>query len=163
MAISFHRFLFLLSPALLALSLVATAGAADEDLLPDAPGKAETVRLCATCHDLGKAVSIRQDRNGWGASLLKMVNFGMEATDEELNVMLAYLTEHFPPQQLPPVNINTARAIQLEARLTLKRSEAAAIIQYRKEHGDFESIEDVLKVPGIDAAKITAKKDRIAF
>ena len=63
----------------------------------------------------------------------------------------------------PPVNVNKARAIQLESRLSLKRSEAAKILRYRKEHGDFKSIEDLIKVPGIDTAKIEAKKDRLVF
>jgi competence protein ComEA len=59
--------------------------------------------------------------------------------------------------------MNKARAIQLESRLSLKRSEAAAIINYRKEHGDFASIEDLKKVPGIDFSKIEAKQDSLVF
>ena len=149
--------------ASLLLALTPVAPAAESDLLAEGDGKAEVAQMCGSCHDLNKAVSLRQDRNGWGATLLKMVNFGMEANDEQLNTMLGYLVDNYPPQQLPPVNINTARAIQLEARLTLKRSEAAAIIKYRNEHGKFASIEDVMKVPGIEAAKIAEKKDSIAF
>ena len=51
----------------------------------------------------------------------------------------------------------------LESRLTLTRSQAAAIIQYRTKKGSFKSIEDLKKVPGVDAAKIEAKKDRLVF
>ena len=56
-----------------------------------------------------------------------------------------------------------ASAIDLESGLTLKRSEAAAVIAYRTKNGPFKSIEDLKKVPGIDAAKIEAKKDRLSF
>ena len=53
--------------------------------------------------------------------------------------------------------------IKLESGLTLRRSESAAIIQYRAKNGPFKSIEDLKKVPGVDTAKIEAKKDRLAF
>jgi competence protein ComEA len=92
-----------------------------------------------------------------------MVGLGMKTTDDELRAILAFLTEHYPAEELPPVNVNKARAIELESRLSLKRSEAAAILRYRKANGDFRSIDDLLKVPGIDTAKIEAKKDQLAF
>lgn len=131
--------------------------------LPEGPGKLETEELCQGCHDIGQSVSLRQDRNGWGATLMKMIGFGVKATDAELQTLLNYLTEHFPAKELPPVNVNTARAIQLESRLSLRRSEAAAILRYRKEHGDFRSLADLLAVPGVDLAKLESKKDRLVF
>ena len=94
---------------------------------------------------------------------MKMVGLGVKATDEELQTILEYLSKHFPAEQLPPVNVNKARAIQLESRLSLRRSEAAAILRYRKEHGDFKSLEDLIAVPGIDVAKLESKKDRLVF
>jgi competence protein ComEA len=47
--------------------------------------------------------------------------------------------------------------------LSLLRSQAALIIQYRDKNGGFKSIEDLKKVPGVDAAKIEARKDRLIF
>lgn len=131
--------------------------------LPDGPGKAEAERLCQGCHGIAKSVSPRQDRAGWGATLNKMIGMGVKATDQELKTLLKFLSKHYPAEKLPPVNVNKARAIQMESRLSLRRSETAAILRYRKEHGDFKSLEDLLQVPGIDAAKITAKKDRLVF
>ncbi len=131
--------------------------------LPEGEGKAEIERLCKKCHDLAKTVSLRQDRNGWAGTLKKMIGLGMKAKDKELEVVLAYLAKNFPAESLPPVNINKARAIQLESRLSLKRSEASAILKYRKEHGDFESFDDLKKVPGIDLAKLEARKGRLVF
>ena len=55
------------------------------------------------------------------------------------------------------------RAIDLESGLSLRRSQAAAIIQYREKNGPFKSIEELKKVPGIDIEKIEAKKDRLVF
>ncbi|PYV39061.1 MAG: hypothetical protein DMG06_24170 [Acidobacteria bacterium] len=131
--------------------------------LPEGPGRKETERLCQSCHDLARSVSRRQDRDGWRATLNKMVAFGTRGTDQEFALILDYLATHFPAEQLPPVNVNKAAAIELESRLSLRRSQAAAIIAYRAKHGKFKSIEDLKQVPGVDAEKIEAKKDRIAF
>ena len=144
----------------LAVMPLAAGVAAD---LPEGPGKAETVKLCAACHEMGKSVSLRQDKDGWSATLAKMIGFGMKGTESEIGAVIGYLAEHFPADALPPLNVNKARAIQFESRLSLKRSEAAKIIRYRTKHGDFQSIEDIKKVPGIDPAKIEAKKDSLVF
>lgn len=143
--------------------VLAVAAAPIYGSLPEGPGKPETERLCQGCHDVAQSVSLRQDRNGWAATLMKMVGLGVKATDQELQTILSYLSEHFPAEELPPVNVNKARAIQLESRLSLRRSEAAAILRYRKEHGDFKSLAELLAVPGIDTAKLEAKKDRLVF
>jgi len=92
-----------------------------------------------------------------------MADLGAKGTEKELSEVLDYLAEHFPVDEVPRINVNKAPAIELESRLTLKRSEAAAIIQYRTKNGDFKSIEDLKKVPGLDPAKIEAKKDRLTF
>ena len=131
--------------------------------LPDGAGKAETEKLCVQCHDLAKAVSVRQDENGWGVTMAKMIAAGMKGTNEEMQAVFDYLVKSFPPEALPPININTARAIEIESRFSLKRSEAAAILRYRKDHGDFKSIEDLKKVPGVDFSKIEAKQDSLVF
>lgn len=131
--------------------------------LPAGPGMAETERLCQGCHDISQSVSLRQDRNGWSATLMKMVGFGVKASDEELGVLVEYLAKHYPAGELPPLDVNAARAIQLESRLSLKRSEAAAILRHRDEHGPFKSLKDLLAVPGIDTAKVESKQDRLVF
>ena len=147
-------------PVALALTLPVVLRSAD---LPNSPGRAQLEKHCQSCHDLAKSVSLRQDRNGWGATLLKMVGLGMQATEAELQNLADFLATHYPAETLPPVDVNKARAIQLESRLSLRRSEAAAILRYRSEHGPFESLEELLAVPGIDVAKIEARKERIVF
>lgn len=145
---------------LLSLAVAAPSIAAN---LPDGPGKLEAEKLCQGCHDMSQSISLRQDRNGWAATLTRMVGLGVKATDQELQTLVEYLAQHYPAEELPPVNVNTARAIQLESRLSLKRSEAATILRHRKKHGAFGSLADLLAVPGIDAAKIESKKDRLVF
>ena len=77
--------------------------------------------------------------------------------------MLDYLVKNFPADELPKINVNKAEAIELESGLSLKRSQAAAIIQYRNQHGAFKSVEDLKKVPGVDVEKVEAKKNRLIF
>jgi competence protein ComEA len=146
--------------ALLAFAFLARGAWAQ---LPDGPGKAETERLCSQCHELARSISLRQDRAGWEATVNKMVSLGAKATDQETGAVIDYLAAHFAAEDVPRINVNKARAIDLESGLTLRRSEAAAIIEYRTRNGPFKSIDDLKKVPGIDAAKIEAKKDRLIF
>jgi len=131
--------------------------------LPDGPGRKETVRLCSQCHAAEVVMSVGQNRAGWAATLRKMSALGAKGTDEEFRSALEYLAAHFPAQERPRINLNTATAIELESGLTLRRSQAAAIIAYRSQHGRFTSLEDVKKVPGLDPAIIEAKRDRVTF
>jgi competence protein ComEA len=131
--------------------------------LPEGPGKAELERVCKGCHDVTKSVSLRQDRDGWAITMKKMVALGTKAPDKDLELIFEYLVKNFPAGEVPPVNVNKATAIELESRLSLRRSQAAALIRYRNEHGDFKSVDDLKKVPGLDAAAIEAKRDRLVF
>lgn len=131
--------------------------------LVDAPGRAETEKLCKGCHEMARSVSLRQDRAAWQRTLSKMTAFGMKGGEEEFNAVLDYLAKNYPAGELPPLNINKATAIEMESRLSLRRSQAAAVIAYRAKNGPFKSIDDLRKVPLIDIEKIEAKKDRIVF
>jgi len=131
--------------------------------LPDGPGKAETEKLCSQCHELSRSISLRQDRAGWDTTVAKMVNLGAKVSDIELQIVANYLAKNFPAEAVPMIHVNTARAIEFEAGLSMLRSQAAALIDYRAKNGPFKSIADLEKVPGIDVSKIEAKKDRLIF
>jgi len=131
--------------------------------LPEGPGKAETLKVCSNCHELERSISLHQDRDGWQATVAKMVALGVKGTDQELRAVVEYLSKNFPAEEVPKINVNKAKPIELESGLTLKRSEAAAIIQYREKNGPFQSVDDLKRVPGINTAKIEAKKDRLVF
>jgi competence protein ComEA len=146
-------------PAILTLLLTGAAWGQ----FPDGPGKAEMTKVCSGCHELERSAAMHQDRDGWRTTVDKMVALGAKGTEQEFAAALDYLAKTFPAEEIPRLNVNKATAIDLESRLTLKRSEAAAIIQYREKNGPFRSIADLKKVPGIDAAKIEAKKDRLVF
>jgi competence protein ComEA len=141
--------------------LAATAMWAQE--LPEGPGREQTIKMCSQCHELARSISLRQDRDGWTTTLNKMVAFGMKGTPQDLQLVVDYLAKTYPAEEVPRVNVNTARAIELEAGLSLRRSQAAALIAYREKHGPFEDFEDLKKVPALETAKLDEKKHRIAF
>lgn len=131
--------------------------------MPDGPGKVETQKLCSKCHELDKSVSLKQDRAGWQRTIEKMLAAGLKATDTEVATVLDYLSRSYPADDVPRLKVNSADAIEFESILSLKRSQAAAIIAYREKNGPFKSLDDLKKVPGLEAAKLDAKKDRLIF
>lgn len=131
--------------------------------LIDGPGRAEVMRNCRGCHEVERSISKRQDRNGWAETIVKMTGLGMKANDGDLSIIMDYLTRYYPADALPPVNINTAKSIELESRLSLRRSQAAAVLAYRAQHGPFKKFADLAKVGVLDLDKLADKQDRIVY
>jgi competence protein ComEA len=86
---------------------------------------------------------------------------GAQGTEEEFNEIVDYLAATFP--KASKINVNQATSQDLANGLELTAKEAEAIVHYREEKGSYKSAEDVEKVPGVDAKKIEAKKDRLSF
>jgi competence protein ComEA len=61
-----------------------------------------------------------------------------------------------------PVNINTATAAELETLPGIGPKTADTIVEYREANGPFETIEDIMDVPGIGEGTFEKIKDRIA-
>lgn len=59
------------------------------------------------------------------------------------------------------INLNTATAAELETLDGIGESRAAAIIAYREEHGAFQSVEELLEVPGIGEATLEKVRDMV--
>jgi competence protein ComEA len=137
--------------------LITTVSAADN--LPDGPGRDALKRVCTGCHSPENVVGLAKTRADWEALVGNMASTGAQGTDDEFNQIVDYLAAYFPKT----VNVNKASAKDLEAGLQLASKEAEAMVAYRGENGNFKSIEDVQKVPGVDAAKITAKKKILEF
>ena len=147
----------------LCLILVSLAPAGTFAQLPDGPGKQETQKLCTQCHELERALSPRQDHEAWQATIGKMVTLGLRGSDDDIRLVTDYLAKNFPGEPIPKLNVNTATAIQFESALSLKRSESAAVIEYRLKNGNFKSLDDFKNIPGVPFAKFEAKKARLAF
>lgn len=62
---------------------------------------------------------------------------------------------------LPPLDLNTAAAEELEELPGIGAELARRIVEYRTEHGPFETVEDIMEVSGIGAGKFAALEGRI--
>jgi competence protein ComEA len=61
------------------------------------------------------------------------------------------------------VNVNTASKEDLEALKDIGPVKAQAIVDYRRDHGPFRSLEDLDKVKGIGKATLSAIRDDVTF
>jgi competence protein ComEA len=130
-----------------------------QEKLPKGPGRETLLKVCAACHSAENVAGMAKTREEWGALVGEMAADGAQATEQEFNEIVDYLAAHFPKT----INVNNAAAQDLAGALELTAKESEAIVHYREEKGSFKSVEDVKKVPGVDAKKIEAKKDRLSF
>lgn len=129
---------------------------------PDGEGKKEFLQLCGSCHDPTNVIGQGQNADGWTQEIYQMIQYGAQGSDQEFGEIVYYLSNNFGP---PPaeVKINTATVMDLRNWLLFPQKQADAIVAYRKTHGDFKSIEDLEKVPGINVKMIEADKAKLTF
>lgn len=123
----------------------------------EASDKADFETVCGACHTTSMVSEIRTEPE-WKETVEHMVSIGARGTDDQLEAVMRFLL-----RTLTKVNINTATAAQLPLVLDVSETTAQSLVKYRGEHGNFKTLDDLKKVPGIVAAKIDARKDRIAF
>ena len=135
----------------------------DEDAkaLPDGAGKAEVVKFCTECHGPGNFRKTRHDKDEWTDSVADMVERGAKGTPAELAIVVDYLTLNFGTDS--KVNMNTAPLEEIKVQLGFSVPESQAVVDYRKQNGRFKEWREVLKVSGVDKAKVEAKKDKMSF
>lgn len=61
------------------------------------------------------------------------------------------------------VNVNTAQQSELQRIKGLDKHKAKAIIEHRAEHGPFDSIDDLERLPGFTPAVLAKAAPEIAF
>jgi competence protein ComEA len=145
------------------LLLLGIASAAFTQTLPDGPGKPVVERMCKGCHDLDGVVRQKKTKERWGEVVDDMVSRGAQGTDAEIDQVINYLAANFGVDAAPKVNVNKANASELTTTLGISAADADAIVHYRAEKGNFKTIQDVIKVPGIDAKKIESLQSRVEF
>jgi competence protein ComEA len=83
---------------------------------------------------------------------------GAKGSDEDFGIAFDYLVRNYGK-----VNVNRAATREITAVLGLSAKEAEAILNYRRENGDFQDFDGLLKVPGIDVEKLKQGKDAVTF
>jgi len=134
------------------------APAGVHDPFPEATGKTALLKVCGNCHGAETVIQTLRTRQEWSDVIDQMARFGTEATDQEFDQILEYLARNFSP-----IRVNKATAKELEAALDVPAAVAGAIVAYRLEKGEFKTVDDVKNVPGLESAKIEARKARIVF
>ncbi|MBR3768491.1 MAG: helix-hairpin-helix domain-containing protein [Clostridia bacterium] len=102
--------------------------------------------------------------------MLLIYLFGMKFTDRQNLEISEYYTafstevseENSETQKLS-VNINSDDIFELSLLPGIGTSKAEAIIEYRKENGDFDDINELLNVPGIGEAIFANLKEMIVI
>lgn len=127
--------------------------------LPAGEGKAITEKICTSCHGAESFMGLPLSKGGWEKTIESMINRGAEGTDAQFDAIIAYLTKSYSPK----VNVNKAPALELADKLDLTKEVAGAVVGYREKNGAFKGLEDLKKVPGIEAAEIEARKSQVEF
>ena len=67
--------------------------------LPAGPGRETVQQVCTGCHAIGMVTANGRTSDGWAEMIERMMGLGMEASDEDLQTVHAYLTREFPPRR----------------------------------------------------------------
>jgi len=146
------------SLAIFFLPLIISVFAQAQDL-PDAKGKDVTDKVCGACHEAGVVTKYHNNKDDWQSIVEDMKSRGADGSADDFQTIVLYLTHFFGPE----VNVNKATSKDLETQLEITPKDAGAIVQYRQDHGNFKSFDDMKKVPGLDEKKIEPLKQRIVF
>ncbi len=133
---------------------------ASDSRLPEGKGKDIIEGSCADCHSLENIYAQRLDEEGWNSIVREMIENGAQIEPKDLKIIAEYLAKNFGPGK--KVNINQAQQREIAAVLKLEAAEAAAIVQYRTEHGKFKDLDELKKVNGL-SVKLEARKALIDF
>lgn len=180
-------FCFLLVVVLACAAAQTNSTKSDADLLPDGPGKAVVQRDCLTCHSVHTTTSKRGNEDDWANTVSTMIGRGANVSDDDANTIVEYMAAHFGPSAPKPdssegghagssqpaapssppatstINVNKAGIEELVSSLDISKDEAEDIVHYRQKNGDFNSMQQLLSVPGLDADKIKKDEGKIVF
>ena len=158
------RPLAIVTPVLVRLLVLATALSAaarpsNAEGLPEGPGKDLVEAICSECHTTERIAAQQLTKPQWADKVLEMLQEAPDVKQSERDILVEYLAKNFPAH----ANVNKAGAKELQAALEISPESASAILSYRQQNGSFKTLDDLKKVPGVDAAKLDAKRDVIDF
>lgn len=127
--------------------------------LPEGPGKETFQMVCSMCHSPTAVIGKQGTKQWWRSKVTEMLQEVTDVPDSDIDAIVNYLAKNFP---VVKINVNKATAKDLEA-IEFTPKEAGAIVQYREAHGNFKTLEDLKKVPGLDSVTVDSKKGRLEF
>lgn len=137
---------------------------ASANVMPEGQGKEIILRECTACHLPDHFTKYRHTNEEWQAVVIRMGQRVRSASKEELDIVQKYLATNYPKvEEAGKLNVNKATAKEIETGLALTPSEANAVVEYRRLHGNFMLWGELLAIYGVDGFKIEAAKDRMSF
>ena len=154
--------LVVLSLLLILRGLTASAGqepAAAQRAPEEVKAEETFTRNCIKCHTGDRVNGARRTRSQWEEVMTTMQTArGAIIADDDWDVILTYLVKHHGR-----VSINRATVDDLVEVLGLSPAAAENVVKYRREHGNFEDFDALMKVPGLDAEKLDKLRDAMSF
>jgi competence ComEA-like helix-hairpin-helix protein len=115
-------------------------------------------RVCIACHPFENIVKTRRTVTEWNDQVTNMAMRGAPGTETDFALVKKYMARYYGV-----VRVNTASAEELSAVLGLSSKAAAAVVEHRKTHGKFTDLEGLVKVEGVDRAKLEENADALRF
>ena len=140
-----------------ALSVAALSSRAEG--LPDGPDKGLVEAICSECHTTERIATQQLTKSQWADKVLEMLQEAPDVKQSERDRIVEYLAKNFPAR----ASVNKANAKELQVILEISPESAIAIVGYRQKNGGFKTLDDLKKVPGVDPAKLDAKREIIDF
>lgn len=138
-------------------TLDAAAAAKQEEELAQA-GEKLVDRVCGECHAVDEITAVRRTQKSWEEMVMSMSDRGASATEDEFKTINRYLARYYGS-----VRVNSATADELSAVLGLTAAQAAAIVAHRTASGRITDAAALMKVPGVDAAKLEEQPQALRF
>ncbi len=89
------RSTFAMAAGAVVLAGLAGVAIAQSPPLPEGRGKAEFVQLCTGCHTGDMATTQRRTESEWRDTIVRMQGRGAPGSDQDMQLVVAYLTAHF--------------------------------------------------------------------
>jgi cytochrome c5 len=129
--------------------------------LPEGEGKKLLEERCTSCHDLKPVVSLKQSQSACKEMVVKMVGYGAQLDDKEMDVATEYLTTHFGPES----SAAPAKAASAEEKIARRYIEGicsschdAGLIRSTEATKE-EWFDIVMRMNGLDAGVSTRDVD----
>ncbi|HXP86419.1 MAG TPA: helix-hairpin-helix domain-containing protein [Bryobacteraceae bacterium] len=135
------------------------AAQTNDEGFPETPGRDVFQAVCSACHMPTRVQDKQWTRAQWKDKVLEMLQEEPDVSDMEREQIVEYLSRNFSKK----VNVNKATAGEIAATLEIPAEDAAAIVAYREAQGGFKSLDDLKKVPGLDARAVESNKRRVEF
>jgi competence ComEA-like helix-hairpin-helix protein len=129
----------------------------EQDAL-DAAAESTMQRVCIACHPFENIIRTRRTLREWSDQVTNMAQRGAPGTEKDFALVKRYLTRWYGI-----VRVNTATPEELSSVLGLPAKVATAVVDYRKEHGNFTDVAGLLKVDGVDKAKLEEQPEALRF